>query len=52
MKQASSNAKRVWYRSDDICSVPSLRDLSYVSNNRCNTKLSTMLQVVSSALYI
>ena len=30
MKQASSDAKRVWYRSDDICSVPSLRDLSYI----------------------
>ena len=43
MKQASSDAKRVWYRSDEMCSVPSLRDLSHVSNNRCNTKLSTLL---------
>ena len=24
------DAKRVWYRSDEMCSVPSLRDLSLV----------------------
>ena len=30
MKQALMDAKRVWYRSDEMYLVPSLRDLSLV----------------------